>query len=79
DYSKIYVDTSSNATVPFTLSREPDYYLKDSVAVYRLDGMFHLSALAPKPKVPVSELRPLLYTDRFITGFGQEYGGLVTR
>jgi len=79
DYSKIYVDTSSNTTVPFTLSREPDYYLKDNLAVYQLDGVFHLSALAPKPKMPVSELRPLLYTDRFITGFGQEYGGLVTR
>jgi len=79
DYSKIYVDTSSNTTVPFILSREPDYYVRDDVAVYELNGVFHLSALVPKPKALVSELRPLLYTDRFITGFGQEYGGLVTR
>lgn len=79
DHSKIYVDMSSNATVPFTLSQEPDYYLNDNVAVYELNGIFHLSAVVPKPRVLVSESRPLLYTDRFITGFGQEYGGLVTR
>lgn len=79
DYSKIYVDISANNSVPYVLSQDPDYFLKDNIAVYNLNGIFHLSALMPRPKVVVSELRPLLYTDRFITGFGQEYGGLVTR
>lgn len=79
EYSKLYVDTSSNSSVPYTFSQEPDYFLKDNIAVFNLNTVFHLSAIAPKPKTTVSELRPLLYTDRFITGFGQEYGGLVTR
>jgi len=61
------------------ISQEPDYILKNNIAVYNLNGIFHLSAIVPRPKIVVSELRPLLYTDRFITGFGQEYGGLVTR
>lgn len=79
-YSKLYVDTTSNLSVPFTLSQDPDYFLDGNrIAVYKLNGIFHLSAVVPKPKVAISELRPLLYTDRFITGFGQEYGGLVTR
>lgn len=79
DYNKLYVDTSSNSTVPYLLSQEPDYFLKDNIAVYNLNTIFHLSAVVPRPKIAISELRPLLYTDRFITGFGQEYGGLVTR
>lgn len=79
DYSKIYLDTSSNSSVPYLISQEPDYVLKNNIAVYNLNGIFHLSAIVPRPKIVVSELRPLLYTDRFITGFGQEYGGLVTR
>jgi len=79
DYSKIYLDTSSNSSVPYLISQEPDYFLKNNIAVYNLKGTFHLSAIVPRPKIVVSELRPLLYTDRFITGFGQEYGGLVTR
>lgn len=79
DYSKIYLDTSSNSSVPYLISQEPDYILKNNIAVYNLNGIFHLSAIVPRPKIVVSELRPLLYTDRFITGFGQEYGGLVTR
>lgn len=78
DYSKIYLDTSSNITAPYSISQEPDYVLKN-IAVYNLNDIFHLSAIVPRPKKVVSELRPLLYTDRFITGFGQEYGGLVTR
>lgn len=79
NYSKLYVDTSSNSSIPYTLSHNPDYFLNDNIAIYNLNGIFHLSALVPKPKKVISELRPLLYTDRFITGFGQEYGGLVTR
>lgn len=79
DYSKIYLDTSSNSSVPYLISQEPNYFLKNNIAVYNLKGIFHLSAIVPRPKIVVSELRPLLYTDRFITGFGQEYGGLVTR
>lgn len=79
DYSKLYIDTSSNSSVPYIFSQEPDYFVKKNIAVYNLNGTFHLSAVVPKPKVAVSELRPILYTDRFITGFGQEYGGLVTR
>ncbi|XP_050522567.1 GPI transamidase component PIG-T [Daktulosphaira vitifoliae] len=77
--SKLYLDTSSNLTVPYTISQEPDYFLNEKIAVYNLKGIFHLAASVPKPKFVVSELRPILYTDRFITGFGQEYGGLVTR
>ncbi|XP_050442857.1 GPI transamidase component PIG-T [Adelges cooleyi] len=79
DSSKIYVDTSSNSSVPYAISQEPDYFINGKIGVYNLKDVFHLAASVPKPKMVVSELRPILYTDRFITGFGQEYGGLVTR
>lgn len=86
--SKIYIDITSNGTQPFTLTLPPDNIIVSQrggsdtkLAVYNIkaDGqMINIGAKHnSKPDLPVS-IPPPLHFNRYILGYGKEFGGIVT-
>lgn len=90
--SAVYVDVTSNITGPtFSIFPEPTKVVtslyggqKHHIAQYDLkeitkEKIFNVYTIHDKPRVlPVSS-QPILYTHRYITGYGQERGGIVTK
>lgn len=85
--SAIYVDVTTNSSIPFTLDPPPEEL------VTSIRGG-HESTLAKYsvPKTPISitatysaaqvffvNLQPPVYANQFITGYGQERGGIETK
>ncbi|CAH0695106.1 unnamed protein product [Spodoptera exigua] len=86
--SKIYVDITSNGTQPFTLSPPPDDVIlsqrgrsETKLAVYKIhpDGKMINIGVKHKTKsqIPVS-IHPPLFFNRYVLGYGKEFGGIVT-
>lgn len=85
--STVYVDTTSNSSSPFTLSPEPHEYVTSTrggydstFAKYNVPpGAFSLSATyIGKQNVLLNSLPPL-HANQYLTGYGQERGGIVTK
>lgn len=85
--STIYVDVTTNTSIPFTLDPAPE----ELVTSIR-GGHESIFAKYSVPKTPISitatysakqvffvNLQPPVYANQFITGYGQERGGIVTK
>ncbi|XP_054257605.1 GPI transamidase component PIG-T-like, partial [Macrosteles quadrilineatus] len=90
--STIYIDITANQTGQmFRLNPLPDRTVtslrgghQTELAVYnvaRLDpeGMFNIALVHDKPRVFAQNIPPAIYANRYIVGYGQEYGGIVTK
>ncbi|KAJ9587701.1 hypothetical protein L9F63_018881, partial [Diploptera punctata] len=90
--SNIYIDVTTNETgTPFQLSPNPPAIISSTrggyeskFAVYdvkalNISGMFNIAAVYGSSKVYAVNLPPVLYANRYIIGYGQEYGGIVTK
>lgn len=86
--SKIYIDITSNNTQPFSLTPPPDNIILSQrggsdtkLAVYSIkpDGQMINIGVKHNSKLdlPVS-IPPPLYFNRYILGYGKEFGGIVT-
>lgn len=86
--SKVYVDISSNSTQPFTLSPPPNEIVMSNrggsevqLAVYNInpDGqMINIFAKHEKTNKLFVNTPPPLYFNRYVLGYGKEFGGIVT-
>lgn len=86
--SKIYVDISSNDTSNFKLSPPPDSVVLSQrggsdvhLAVYNVkaDGqMINIAAKYNSKEKLFVPVPPPLYFNRYILGYGKEFGGIVT-
>lgn len=86
--SKVYVDISSNSTQPFTLSPPPNDIVISNrggsdvqLAVYNInaDGqMINIFAKHDKANKLLVTTPPPLYFNRYVLGYGKEFGGIVT-
>lgn len=86
--SKVYVDISSNSTQPFTLHPQPNDIVISNrggsevqLAVYNInaDGqMINIFAKHDKLNKLVVTTPPPLYFNRYVLGYGKEFGGIVT-
>lgn len=85
--STIYVDTSSNSSVPFQLDPTPDEYVTSIRG-----GQINTFAKYAVKRQPTSingvfvgsdnvnlNLPPAMFANQYLTGYGQERGGIVTR
>lgn len=90
--SNIYIDTTLNETgAHFQLSPTPPAIITSTrggygnkFAVYDvkaldINGMFNIAALYSSSRVYGVNLPPVLYANRYIIGYGQERGGIVTK
>ncbi|KAK3923303.1 GPI transamidase component PIG-T [Frankliniella fusca] len=90
--SRIYVDTSSNGTSSiYTLTPEPTEFISSNrggyntlFAVYDIKktniiNMFSISSTHKGPRVQSLNSPPVLHATRYIVGYGQEHGGIVTK
>ncbi|KAL1458164.1 hypothetical protein WDU94_008333 [Cyamophila willieti] len=90
--SSVYVDITSNQTGPiFSIFPEPTKVLtslqggqKQLIAQYDLkeitkERIFNVYTIHEKPRIISVATQPILYTHRYITGYGQERGGIVTK
>lgn len=90
--SDVYVDITSNLTGPtFDIFPEPTKVVtslyggqKHLIAQYDLkeitkQRIFNVYIIHDKPRVVPVSSQPILYTHRYITGYGQERGGIVTK
>lgn len=87
DSSFIYVDVTSNSSKPFTLYPEPDghatsvrggyesFYAKYDSRVLPLN----VAATYAEKQVYSVNLPPAIHANQYITGYGQEHGGIVTK
>lgn len=91
--TNIYLDiTANNTDLTFYTSKDPTnvQHLRDgnddriitSYAVYNisenLDTKFNLEVYYDIPSLPVNDVPPILYVNRYIAGYGHEYGRIVT-
>ncbi|XP_026319788.1 GPI transamidase component PIG-T [Hyposmocoma kahamanoa] len=86
--SKVYVDISSNSTQPFTLHPPPNDIVISNrggsevqLAVYNInaDGqMINIFSKHDKLNKLVVTTPPPLYFNRYVLGYGKEFGGIVT-
>ncbi|KAK4880763.1 hypothetical protein RN001_008909 [Aquatica leii] len=85
--STVYVDVSSNSTFPFQLSPEPHEFVYSSRGGYESKfAKYEITeqplALAAnyidKPSVVINS-PPALHANQYLTGYGQELGGIVTK
>ncbi|KAF5298449.1 hypothetical protein FQR65_LT01228 [Abscondita terminalis] len=85
--STVYVDASSNDSFPFQLSPQPDEFFRSSrggydtsFAKYTItDEPLALAAnYIDKPSVAINS-PPALHANQYLTGYGQELGGIVTK
>lgn len=85
--STIYVDVTTNSSIPFTLDPPPDEYVTSIRG-----GHENTFAKYSIPKTPISitatysgrqvffvNFQPPVYASQYITGYGQERGGIVTK
>ncbi|XP_063903359.1 GPI transamidase component PIG-T [Zophobas morio] len=82
----IYVDTTNNESVPFQLKPDPDEYVTSFRGGYvhtyaKYDVQSYVMSLNAnylgKNKVVLNS-PPAIYANQYITGYGQERGGIVT-
>lgn len=86
--SKVYVDITSNSTQAFKLSPQPDSHIVSqrggsevSLAVYDIpaDGqMINIAAKHDAKEKLILPVSPPLYFNRYVLGYGKEFGGIVT-
>ncbi|XP_015516301.2 GPI transamidase component PIG-T [Neodiprion lecontei] len=90
--SRVYVDVTDNETSEtYRLVPEPPETLislrggqENRIAVYDIKslsnaGMFNVAAVHSKAKIYGVEIPPVLFANRYVVGYGQERGGLVTK
>lgn len=90
--SKIYVDCSTNGTSSvYTLTPDPTETINSNrggyntvFAVYDIKktniiNMFSISSTHKGPRVYLLNSPPVLHATRYIVGYGQEHGGIVTK
>ncbi|XP_017302342.1 GPI transamidase component PIG-T [Diaphorina citri] len=90
--SAVYVDITANLTGPvFEIFPDPTQVLtslhggqKHHIAMYNLieitkERIFNVYTIHEKPRVSPVSIQPTLYAHRYITGYGQERGGIVTK
>lgn len=85
--SAIYVDVTSNSSVPFTLSPPPLEYItslrggyENVYARYEVPSVpINIMATYSENQVYFVNLQPPIYSNQYITGYGQERGGIVTK
>ncbi|KAK7869914.1 hypothetical protein R5R35_013707 [Gryllus longicercus] len=90
--SFIYVDVTSNETgTPYQLQPEPTEVItsirggyESKFKVYNIQKMsfthmLNIVATYSTPKVYAVNVPPVLYASRYIVGYGQERGGIVTK
>lgn len=86
--SNIYVDTTTNQSIPFDLNPPPDDYIESNrggqtstFAKYKVQPHFmsiHANYDEFSNKVSVN-IPPALHANQYISGYGQERGGIVTK
>lgn len=89
DESKIYFDVTSSADIPFELNPPPTTTTsserggyKSEIAVYdvkEINRMFNIALTYKKSNIQRTKSPPLLHANRFISGYGQQKGGIVSR
>ncbi|KAJ4436092.1 hypothetical protein ANN_18719 [Periplaneta americana] len=90
--SNVYIDTTLNETgASFQLNPIPPAVItsirggyESKFAVYDIkaldiEGMFNIAAFYSSPRVYGVNLPPVLHANRYIVGYGQEHGGIVTK
>ncbi|PNF27160.1 GPI transamidase component PIG-T [Cryptotermes secundus] len=90
--SNIYIDIALNETgAHFQLTPTPPAVItstrgghKSKFAVYDIkaldiDGMFNIAAVYSSSRVYGVNIPPVLFANRYIIGYGQERGGIVTK
>lgn len=89
--SLVYLDVSSNQTgSPFLLTPEPHERVVSSkggytseFAVFDIkkmgDKLFNIALTHEKPRIYHLNVPPVIYANRYIVGYGQEQGGIVTK
>ncbi|XP_046675490.1 LOW QUALITY PROTEIN: GPI transamidase component PIG-T-like [Homalodisca vitripennis] len=90
--STIYIDITSNQTgQTFRLSPLPDRTVvshrgghQTELAVYNVqnldpDSMFNIALVHDKPRIFTQNIAPAIFANRYIVGYGQEFGGIVTK
>lgn len=87
--SKIYIDTTSKALNPFELTPPPTLTTyserggyKTELAVYDIktvNQMFNIALSYKRNKFLHIKSPPVLCANRFISGYGQQKGGIVTK
>lgn len=90
DSSSIYVDTTHNETRQFVLNPQPTKRFISkrgghiaSIAMYdiknmKINGMFNIAGIYNKQQILLPKISPPIHATRYIIGFGQERGGVVT-
>lgn len=86
--SKIYIDTTSNTSYPFKLNPQPDTIAQSqrggsetTLAIYDIksDGvMINIAAKYEEKNNYFITIPPPLTFNRYILGYGKEFGGIVT-
>ncbi|XP_028035044.1 GPI transamidase component PIG-T isoform X3 [Bombyx mandarina] len=86
--SKVYVDITTNDTQPFLLSPEPEKVLlsqrggsETKLALYTIKPENKMTTIGAKyisKKDLVLMKLPPLYFNRYVLGYGKEFGGIVT-
>lgn len=88
--SKVYIDITNNNKNPLKLLPKPSYKTvsirggsTSEVAVYDLkefQGMFNIAASYKKKNFEFHNIKPpLLWANRFISGYGRQKGGIITK
>uniref|UniRef100_A0A1B6C6L0 GPI transamidase component PIG-T n=1 Tax=Clastoptera arizonana TaxID=38151 RepID=A0A1B6C6L0_9HEMI len=90
--SKIFIDITSNQTGDtFRLNPLPSSTITSTrgghmsqFAVYNVkemgkNTMFNIALVHDKPRVFLQNIPPAIYANRYIIGYGQEHGGIVTK
>lgn len=85
--STIYVETTTNSSIPFTLDPLPLEYVtstrggfESTFAKYEVpDTPVSITARYSERQVFFVGLPPPIYASQYITGYGQERGGIVTK
>lgn len=85
--STVYVDTSSNSSLPFDLSPQPDEFVysvrggyETKFAKYNVanEPLSLYASYLENAKVLINS-PPVLHANQYLTGYGQEFGGIVTK
>lgn len=90
DSSAIYIDTTHNDTREFLLNPQPTKKFISKrgghiahISMYDIknmnfNGMFNIAGIYSKPQILSPKISPPIHATRYIIGYGQEYGGVVT-
>ncbi|CAK1544614.1 unnamed protein product [Leptosia nina] len=86
--SKVYIDITSNDTIPFKLSPQPSSVIKSlkggsdtMMALYDISPdspMLNIAAKYSTDNKLLVSPPPPLYFNRYVLGYGKEFGGIVT-